>query len=236
MMPRLDWTFLGEVPYSHGLEIQYAHARKVAEGADPVLFLMEHPLTITLGRQADPGHLKLSEQEYAERSIGVFRVLRGGEATCHGPGQLVGYPVASLDSFGCSVPAWVRGHANALMEFLNRRGVEGHWSDLHPGVWVGKEKIAALGFHISRRVSTHGFALNLDLNLSCFETIVPCGIHHLGVTSLAAQSREVPPMIEAAGEIAELVAQHFGWSVGAPLVARPFLEESLNGSSLPGTR
>lgn len=224
-MACLDWTFLGRLAYRTALGLQVRHARKVAAGAAPVLFLMEHPPTVTLGRHADPAHLKLDVEEFARRGFEVHRVKRGGDVTYHGPGQLVGYPVASLDSVSCSVPRWVGGHAEAIIRFLQSYRIRAEWSSGFPGVWVGRKKIAALGFHISRRVSTHGFALNLDPDLSDFDTIVPCGLRDRGVTSMRALGARLPSMEAAAGQIAGMVAEAFGWSPGAKLQADRVLNE-----------
>ena len=229
-MTRLDWTFLGRLAYRTALRLQYRHARKVAAGAAPVLFLMEHPPTITLGRHADPSNLKLGAEELALRGIEVHRVKRGGDVTYHGPGQLVGYPVACLDS--TSVPRWVEGHAQAIVRFLQDNQIPAEWSRGNPGVWVGRNKIAALGFHISRRVSTHGFALNLDPDLSHFDAIVPCGLRDRGVISMRKLGVLVPPLQEAAAQIAGLVAESFGWSLGNALHADRVLNESEDFSHL----
>jgi len=223
-MIRLDWTFLGRLAYRAALRLQYGHARKVAAGAGPMLFLMEHPPTVTLGRHADPSNLKLGPEEFVRRGIGVHRVKRGGDVTCHGPGQLVGYPVASLDSAACSVPGWVGGHARAIVRFLRSHKIHAEWSPGTPGVWVGQKKIAALGFHISQRVSTHGFALNLDADLSLFDTIVPCGLKDRGVTSMQSLGARVPPISKAAEQMAGLVAETFGWSLGTSLPADRMLD------------
>ena len=222
-MAHMDWTFLGTVAYEKALQIQYALAGEVAAGADPVLFMLSHPPTVTLGRSADPKNLKLSEEEYADRGIEVFRVRRGGDVTFHGPGQLIGYPLASIRSLGISVPAWVRGFAEVIIAYLRQIGVEARWSADNPGVWVGDEKIAALGFHISRGVSTHGFALNIDPDLSCYETIVPCGIRQHGVTSIARQAVAVPRMEDAAAELAIITAREFGFGRGRQLPASTFV-------------
>jgi lipoyl(octanoyl) transferase len=218
-MVRLDWTFLGRLAYRTALRLQTSHARRVAAGAGPVLFFVEHSPTITLGRRADPSHIKLGAEDLARRGIEVHRVNRGGDVTFHGPGQLVGYPVASLDSASCSVPQWVGGHAGAVVRFLGGYGIHAKWSEATPGIWVGRQKIAALGFHISRRVSTHGFALNMDTDLSYFDAIVPCGLRDRGVTSMRALGARIPPMREAAARIAGLVAETLGWIPGTALDA-----------------
>jgi len=228
-MTLLDWTFLGRLEYRTALRLQYRHARKVAAGAAPMLLLLEHPPTITLGRHAEWSHLKLGTRELASRGIEVHRVKRGGDVTYHGPGQLVGYPVARLDPVSGGVPRWVGGHARAVVRFLHCHQIHAEWSPETPGVWVGRDKIAALGFHISRRVSTHGFALNLDPDLSQFDTIVPCGLSDRGVTSMRALGARVPALHEAAAQIAGLVAESFGWSLGAALPGHRVLDE-LEGS------
>ncbi len=176
-MPRLNWTFLGETPYLQALRLQYKLAGKVAQGADPVLLLLEHPPSITLGRQADPDNLNLSETEYKKRGIGVFNVLRGGDVTLHCRGQLVGYPIANLRQLKYSVPAWVRCQAGIIERFLFKHEIAAAWSDVHPGVWINDKKIAALGFHISRGISTHGFIVHVHQmgyrEEMCFITRLP---------------------------------------------------------------
>lgn len=222
-MAPLDWTFLGRQAYRTALRLQYSQAGRVAAGAAPLLIFLEHPPTITLGRHADGANLKLSKEELAARGIEVHRVKRGGDVTYHGPGQLVGYPVACLGS--TSVPRWVEGNARAVVRFLQGHQVPAEWSPENPGVWVGQDKIAALGFHISRRVSTHGFAVNVDPDLSHFNTIVPCGLQDRGVTSMRALGVRVPALGEAARQLAGLVAESFGWSPGVARQADQVLNE-----------
>jgi lipoate-protein ligase B len=224
-MNRWEWTFLGRVPYQQALTLQYAYARKVAQGANPRIFFLEHPPTITLGHSATQTHLNLSEDEYQRRGIGVYRVQRGGGITYHGPGQLVGYPIASIERLRCSVPSWVQGHGRAIVQFLARRQIKARWSDIHPGVWVGRSKIAAVGFHLSKSVSTHGFALNLNTDLSYFTTIVACGLATMKTTSLAVLGLPVPELSQAAFELAVLVAESFGGELARKVDPVEALEE-----------
>jgi lipoyl(octanoyl) transferase len=223
-----EWTFLGSVPYDQALAMQYAYARKVATGARPRLFLLEHPPTLTLGRTAKSDHLRLSADEYRQRGIGIYRVFRGGGVTYHGPGQLVGYPVACLDRVHCSVPQWVRGHAEAIVQLLKRYQLDACWSRLQPGVWVNQRKIASLGFHLCRRISTHGFAVNLTTDLSYFETIIACGLSNLQTTSLAALGVYPPEPQQAAEELACLVAGIFGGRLCRRVEPAEVFEESID--------
>jgi len=229
-MPRLDWTYLGTVSYRRALQLQYGYARQ-AELAGPRVFFLQHPPTVTLGRQGDSSNLLLARSEYARRGIDVVRVLRGGDVTSHAPGQLLGYPVVSLNSAGCSVPKWVEGNARAIISFLEGYGIQASWSNAQPGVWVGRAKIAALGFHISRRVSTHGFALNIKTDLSIFDTIVPCGLRGFKTTSMLRLGVKCPSMDEASRMLAEQLARIFGWQLGENLPADRILEEVSDGDS-----
>jgi len=229
---KLDWTYLGTVAYQKAMQLQYEYAKNVVRGAEPRLFVLQHPPTVTLGRHSDLSNLCLEPKDMAQKGIRVFQVLRGGDVTFHGPGQLVGYTVARLDHAGCTVPKWVQGHAEAIVRFLKRYGIESRWSEKYPGVWVGREKIAALGFHILRRVSTHGVAINLNPDLSYFRTIVPCGLRNHGVTSMVRLRGKVPEMSNAAGELAEEITKIFGWVRGEVLDAGEILSSSSIGASV----
>ena len=209
-MGALSWTFLGPVDYDRSLALQEQVAAAVRRDGQSRLLLLEHPPTITRGRQAKAAPLRWSPGEYRRRGIAVRRILRGGDVTYHGPGQLVGYPIANLRRHGLTVPEWVRGHAQAIRSLLSDLGLRGDWSDTHPGVWVGGAKIAALGFRISRGVSTHGFALNVDCDLSWFTGIVPCGIRDRGVTSMTralGRPVDIEAVRTACGEAFEEVFQ-----------------------------
>lgn len=219
MTVRLNWVYLGLQPYGKALQMQRRLARAVASDASrSLLVFLQHPPVVTLGRRSTDGQLLLTPRQLRERGVEVVHVDRGGGATFHGPGQLVGYPVARLDAFRVGVHDWVQGHARALARVLAAHGIEARWSELHPGLWVGNDKIAALGFHIERRVSTHGFAMNVDVELGYFETIVPCGLAHRGVTSMARQGVAVP-LPQLAREVAAAVAESFSVELGDELPA-----------------
>jgi lipoyl(octanoyl) transferase len=180
---------LGVVDYREALELQerLRTARQEDELPD-VLLTLQHPPVYTRGRRSVPGELPLGEEWYAARGIEIVETDRGGKVTYHGPGQLVGYPIVRVDD----VVAYVRTMEGALVAALAEEGVaarsrprEGH---RFAGVWVEDRKIASVGVHLSRGVSKHGFAVNIDNDLEPFSWIVPCGLDGVQMTSLAVET------------------------------------------------
>jgi len=178
---------LGRVPYADALAMQRAlvEDRKAGRVGD-ILLLVEHPHVLTLGVRGDGGraHILVDEGVLASRSIEVFETGRGGDVTYHGPGQIVGYPIIDLKPDRCDVHRYVRDLEEVLIRVAEDYGVTGTRVDGLTGVWVGREKLAAIGVRISRWVTSHGFALNVTTDLEYFSLIVPCGIADRGVTSL----------------------------------------------------
>ena len=175
---------LGVTDYLEAWELQKAIARRRGEGSLPdVLVLMEHPHTYTLGRRGKGSDVLVGEETLERLGVGVFRVDRGGEVTYHGPGQVVGYPIVDLRPMGGPV-RYVRALEELLIDTLGEFGLDAGREPGLTGVWVGREKIAAIGIRVSRGITTHGFALNVNPDLSYFGHIVPCGIHDRGVTSM----------------------------------------------------
>src|SRR5207245_2014143 len=177
---------LGRVDYASALEIQQqlAASRKQGTVADHLL-LLEHPHVITLGRN---GHLEnlLAGDDILERAgIAFFPTDRGGDVTYHGPGQLVGYPILDLRDWQRDVGAYVRALEQAIIDTLADFHIQAGRIPKLTGVWVGERKIAAIGVHLSRWVTSHGFALNVSTDLSYFQYIIPCGLTR-PVTSMAA--------------------------------------------------
>jgi lipoyl(octanoyl) transferase len=205
------WSWLGRVEYGVGLALQtrLAEARKAGRGRDHLL-LLEHPHVFTLGRQAKPADLLWDASERARRGVEVHVVDRGGEITYHGPGQLVGYPILDLSGHGRDLHLYVRRLEETLIAALRGWGIAAERAPGYPGVWVGRDKIAAIGVHVSRWVSTHGFALNVDPDLSYFEGIVPCGLADRGVTSVRALGGRAPGLPEAAADVAARFGEVFG--------------------------
>ena len=190
-MRALQSRWLGKVSYDEALVLQRAiHART----DDDYLLLLEHPHTYTLGKRADPAHVLV-----APESVGADLITtdRGGDVTYHGPGQLVGYPIGELAASAAGmrdVVAHVRRIEDALIEALGEFGLAGTRVEGRSGVWIGNAKIAAIGVRVARGRTMHGFALNVDCDLSMFDHIVPCGITDAGVTSMARELGGAPEM------------------------------------------
>jgi lipoyl(octanoyl) transferase len=179
---------LGTVPYRKALALQLDIAARRQAGELPdTLLLLEHPPVYTRGRRSRPGELTLGEDFYRARSIEVVPTDRGGRVTYHGPGQLVGYPVMGVTD----VIAHLRTAEDAIVAALAEEGLHARSRPQdgpdYTGVWVEDRKIASLGVHVSRGVSTHGFALNVDNDLEPFSWIVACGLPDVTMTSIAAE-------------------------------------------------
>jgi len=203
----LETTFLGRVGYEEGLRLQEARVSAVQAGSAPdALYLLEHDPVLTLGRSAHRENIVASSSDLSRLGIQVFECGRGGDVTYHGPGQLVGYPILNLSPDRKDVWKYVRGLEEALILSLADYGIHAARFERLTGVWVGQEKIAAIGVRVSRWVTSHGFALNVTTNLDHFRTIVPCGIRSYGVTNMA-RSLNAPPTLE---EMGSTVARHLG--------------------------
>jgi lipoyl(octanoyl) transferase len=239
----LHWHWLGRVEYADGLELQrrFAEAR-ASDGAPDNLFLLEHSPVITLGRKATPGNILLSKAALAQQGVELFETDRGGDVTYHGPGQLVGYPILRLPEGRQDVRRYVRDIEEVVLRVLGSYGIDGEREPRWPGVWVrrptGLEKVAAVGVHLSRWVTRHGFALNVSTNLSHFGLIVPCGIREAGVTSMERLLGRRVPLEEVAERIAQTFSEVFEASARrgpSPkrTVSVVVVERSLEASSEP---
>ncbi len=204
--PKLRVRWLGRLPYTEAWDLQKAlwEGRVEGRSADDYLLLLEHPPVYTIGRNGDDSNLLVSRGDLAERGIDVHDVDRGGDITFHGPGQLVGYPIVFLPDPKQIVPH-VRKMEQVLIDTLADLGVESWREQGLTGVWTEKGKIAAIGVRVSRKVSTHGFALNLDPDMSHFDQMHPCGITDRRVTSV----REVLGRDVSLEEAVELLIPNF---------------------------
>jgi lipoyl(octanoyl) transferase len=187
-MRQIEVRRLGLVPYAESLDLQrrLVEERRVGAISD-VLLLVEHPPVLTLGVRGDGGrsHILASAAALVEKGLDIFEAGRGGDITYHGPGQVVGYPILDLKPDRCDVHRYVRDLEEVLIRAVSDVGIRAGRIAGLTGVWVGSEKLAAIGVRISRWITSHGFALNHAPDLGHFGLIVPCGIADRGVTSLA---------------------------------------------------
>jgi lipoyl(octanoyl) transferase len=190
-LPHCELRDLGRIGYSQAFELQRTLVEQRKRGEIPdQLLIVEHPHVVTLGRNGNDEHLLAAPELLARSGIEFHRTDRGGDVTYHGPGQIVGYPIFDLREWKRDVIAYVRAVEQVLIEALEEFGIRAERSPGATGVWTpGPDgtpaKIAAIGVHISRWVTSHGFALNLDTDLSYFRYIVPCGLTR-PVTSMRA--------------------------------------------------
>jgi len=240
----LNVIHYGQMPYALGLRMQaeLVSARKSGQIANTLL-LLEHPPVVTLGRNAKRENVIASADMLARRGVEVYECDRGGDVTFHGPGQLVGYPIVDLYGFSPRVGAvdFVRRMEEALIRTCADFGVAAQRIKGLTGAWVEQRKIAAMGIHVSRGVTSHGFALNVNNDLEYFKLIVPCGITDKPVTSLARElgadqkpERVAQSVARSFGQVfnsqvlwLEHVDQLLGRKVGVPLVVpQPFAKAS----------
>jgi lipoate-protein ligase B len=207
---------LGRLPYPEAATLQerIRDRRQSGELADSLL-LLEHPPVYTKGRRAEPRDLPMGEEWYRLQGIEIEDTDRGGRVTYHGPGQLVGYPIMEVHD----VPEYIRTMERAIVAALSDEGIEAEVREGLTGVWSGDRKIGSIGVHVSRGVTTHGFAINVDNDLQPFEWIVPCGIEHVQMTSVCRETgradhldcfrkRMAHRFAEAFGRRQRLVSEH----------------------------
>ena len=188
-MPELWVVNAGRLRYADGVALQErVRARRQSNEIQDTLLFVEHDPVYTKGRRSEPGHLPMGEDWYRMQGIEVEETDRGGQVTYHGPGQLVGYPIMLIDD----VLAYVRTMEHALIAALADEQVEAEIREGLTGVWVDDRKIGSIGVHVSRGVTTHGFAINVDNDLQPFEWIVPCGIENVRMTSLYKEKGRSP--------------------------------------------
>jgi lipoyl(octanoyl) transferase len=204
-MPKCELRESGLLDYSSALELQQRLVAQRKAGAIPdQLMLVEHPHTITLGRNGHAENLLAGEDLLRRAGIAFHPTDRGGDITYHGPGQMVGYPILDLRDWKRDVGAYVRAIEQVLIDALADFGIHAGRIPKLTGVWVEGGKIAAIGVHISRWVTSHGFALNVSTDLRYFQYIVPCGLSR-PVTSMAQLGCQA-----SWEEVAESLTAHFG--------------------------
>lgn len=196
---RLEWSFLGRLPYGQAEALQRGLRDRVRRDRQTdFLLLLEHPAVYTLGRNADRDDVLVDSEWLASRDAEVVESDRGGKVTYHGPGQLVGYPIVDLSPDRRDLRRYVHDLLEVLVRTLADFEVVGeprHQTE-EIGVWVDHRKIASIGVHVSRWITTHGFALNVNTDLSYFSGIVPCGLQGVEMTSIERCTGETYDLAE----------------------------------------
>jgi len=216
---------LGREPYTRvqALQNQLVDRRQRGEVGD-TLILLEHTPVITLGRRADPAHVLASPESLAREGIDLCPSERGGDVTYHGPGQLVGYPILYLPDYRLGASDYMHRLEDVLAAALADYGLATHRREGIIGVWVANNKIAALGVRVRGQVTFHGFALNVAPDMHHWSLIIPCGITDGGVTSMALELGQAPPMQDVRARVAARFAELFGATLS------PIDEQSLTGA------
>jgi lipoyl(octanoyl) transferase len=215
-MDRILIVRAGLVPYEEALALQRRlEAARQADRIPDVLLLLEHPPVYTKGRRTQPGELGMGEDWYRMQGIEICETDRGGAVTYHGPGQLVGYPIVSLRSYGDNVHEYVGRLERLMIDSLGTYGIDAEVIDGLTGVWVGGgppegRKIGSIGVHVSRGVTTHGFAINVNNDLQPFEWVVPCGIEGVRMTSLCRELGSEVHMEAYMDVVSERFAEIYG--------------------------
>jgi lipoate-protein ligase B len=232
-MNRLLVINLGRTRYADAWELQRRiFSARLAHRIPDVLLLTEHEPVYTLGKGADINHLLAGDAELREKKIDLYTIDRGGDVTFHGPGQLVGYPILDLNNYYLDIHRYLRDIEEVLIRSAKDFGICAERSVGFTGVWVKNDKLAAIGVKVSRWITMHGFAFNVNTDLSYFDRIIPCGIFHKGVTSVhALTGREVEM-----ADVEKAVVRNFEsvFSVSSqPMMLNELLPNILPESVLP---
>jgi lipoyl(octanoyl) transferase len=204
---------LGIVPYAEALKLQRELVEERRAGRVPdLLLLLQHPRVITLGVKGDGGrsNVLVSDERLTELGFEISETGRGGDVTYHGPGQIVGYPILDLKPDRCDVHRYVRDLEEVMIRVCADYGVTAGRIEGLTGTWIGNEKVGAIGVRISRWITSHGFAFNVNTDLADFQTIVPCGIADHGVTSLERATGRTLPISEVEDRVIDQFAAVFG--------------------------
>lgn len=210
---KLNVLFLGTCDYNSALDIQYniLEKRQKDEIGD-TLILVEHPPVITIGRNGKETNVVASDEYLKSQGVAVFDTNRGGDVTYHGPGQIVGYPIIKLKEQGIGVRNFVKGLEEIFIKLLRETcNIEAGRDTENTGVWVGNDKITAIGLAVKRGVTMHGFAFNVNTILEHFLLIVPCGIVGKGVTSIEKLSGKKADFEEMNKMVIEYFCSEFGY-------------------------
>lgn len=206
MNKKFTYCDLGIIDYQEAWELQQQVFQLRVDGKiEDILFLLEHPNTYTLGKTANKDHLVGSKPFLENHGVKVYEIDRGGDITFHGPGQIVGYPIIDLNNWERDTHKYLRAIEDVIMKTCSDYGLRASRNSEYTGVWAGNKKIAAIGIKVSRWITMHGFAFNINTDLSLYDGIIPCGIQDKGVTSIET---ELGKSIDLQ-EVKEKVVSHF---------------------------
>jgi len=212
--PQLDIIDLGRTDYRECWDLQKDYVRKRAEGNIPdTLLLTEHNPVITLGRGTDRKNLLASDELLKQKGVDLYEIERGGDITFHGPGQLVAYPVINLTLRGRDLHKYLRDLENVTIKTLNSLGLKASIKHALTGVWIEDSKVAAIGVGVSRWITYHGLALNVNTDLNYFQLINPCGITEYPVSSIASITNTEADFENIKGIFITNFADYFGYSI-----------------------
>jgi lipoyl(octanoyl) transferase len=211
----IDILYVGRIEYGHALDLQMDLWKKVSSGESrDTLILLEHPEVITLGVRGKKENILIPEDELIRLGVEVQQINRGGDVTYHGPGQIVGYPIMNLNNWGRDIRDYILRVENTFIKLLEDdyqiKAVRG--DKTYTGVWVGTDKITAIGIQVKRWTTMHGFAFNVNTDLSRFEWIVPCGLKDRGVTSVQKLTGKKQDMKKLFIRTAEVFCECFNTS------------------------
>lgn len=208
---KLNVVNLGKMEYKEALDLQFELLEKRQNNIiDDTLLIVEHPHVITLGRNAKRENVLFSDEYLAEHGVEIMEINRGGDVTYHGPGQIVGYPIVNIKEQKLGVKDFVDKIEQVIIDLLHDRyDIDAKRDDINNGVWVDDEKITAVGFAVKKWVTMHGFALNVNTDLTKFNLIVPCGIQSRTVTTMEKIKKEKIDIERVKDELIEYFTRDF---------------------------
>jgi lipoate-protein ligase B len=200
----------GLADYRQSLQIQQLLRQKRQQNEIPnTVLIVEHPAVITLGARQSYNKLLVSRKDLAQKHIDVVEVRRGGGTTAHNPGQLVFYPILNLQKIGLGIDEYIRELEAIGVELLEQLDVQCTRRKGAPGLWVGEKKIASIGVRVSKFITYHGMAINIQNDLSIFDYIVPCGLDNVEMTSVLNETGDEHPMNQIKQMLSEIIKEHF---------------------------
>jgi lipoyl(octanoyl) transferase len=224
----LTYCDLEFIDYKEAWDLQHEiHSRRVSGEVEDFFFLLEHPNTYTLGKTAHKENLKGSEDYLKENKISVYDIDRGGDITYHGPGQIVGYPIIDLNKWYKDTHKYLRALEEVIIRTCAEYGLMCERNSKHTGVWIEDKKIAAIGIKVSRWITMHGFAFNVNTDLNFFDGIIPCGIQDKSVTSLGKELNREVQIQEVKNKLLSNFKVIFGYNQIVPIPEENIIKTKL---------